>query len=128
MAAKHTQQETHNMKAYRVSVPAVVNFTVAANSEQEARKIAAAIADGGDSARFDWQTGIPAHSLWFQVWIDLWEHKSQKMKLSDVTLCDSGEDASEREIADLVKAAKEEAHNEGMEKYLPAWMRDKATA
>jgi hypothetical protein len=114
------------MKTYRVSVPAVVNFSVAANSKQEAREIAAAIADGGDSARFDWQKGIPAHSLWFQVWIDLWD--GQKMKLSDVTLCDNGEDASEREIADLVKDAKEEAHNEGMEKYLPAWMRDKATA
>jgi hypothetical protein len=35
------------MKTYRVSVPAVVNFSVAANSEQEAREIAAAIADGG---------------------------------------------------------------------------------
>lgn len=116
------------MKEYRVSVPAVVNFSVAAHSEQEAREIAAAIADGGDSARFDWQTGIPAHSLWFQVWIDLWDHKSQKMKLSDVTLCDNGEDASEREIAALVKDAKEEASNEGSEKYLPAWMRDKATA
>ncbi len=116
------------MKTYRVSVPAVVNFTVAANSKEEAKQIAAAVVDGGDSARFDWQKGIPANSLWFQVWVDLWDHKNQRVRFSDVTLCDSGEDASEEEIAALVNDAKEEARDEGFEKYLPEWMQDKAAA
>ena len=116
------------MKTYRVSVPAVLNFTVAANSKEEAKRIAAAMANSPDSARFDYDDNIPDGQTWFQVWVDLWDSVGQKCDLTAVTILDSFDEPDGAVMDLLVAEAKQEACMAGGEKDLPEWMQDKATA
>lgn len=115
------------MKTYRVSVPAVVNFTVAANSKEEAKQIAAAMANSPDSALFDPTDNIPDGPAWFQVWVDLWDSAKQACDLSAVTVLDSYEEP-ENIVTEMVSMAKRQAFYAGGDKDLPEWMQDKATA
>ena len=116
------------MNTYRVSVPAVLNFTVAANSKEEAKQIAAAMASSPDSARFDNDDNIPDGQTWFQVWVDLWDSEKQKHDLTAVTILDSLKEPDGAVIDQLVGEAKQEACMAGGDKDLPEWMQDKATA
>lgn len=115
------------MKQYRVSVPAVVNFSVAANSKEEAKQIAAAMVNSPDSALFDPTDNIPDGPAWFQVWVDLWDSAKQGCDLSAVTVLDSFEE-SDSTVAEMVSMAKRQAFYAGGDEGLPEWMQDKATA
>jgi hypothetical protein len=70
MIVNNNQQQNNKMKQYRISIPAIVNISVAAESEEQAKRLAAAATYTPDSPLSSLERNSFNNLLDVAVWVN----------------------------------------------------------